>query len=87
MTDTLQSIISDIRSGSLSPANRSDDHDLADRLERIDAEQRVSQVQHGTTHWDDCWKDRGHHACAVARIDELRERLAVAERAATGVAK
>lgn len=27
--------------------------------------------QRQTTHWDGCWRDSGHHACAVARIEEL----------------
>lgn len=27
------------------------------------------------THWYDCWKDRAHHDCALARIAELEEAL------------
>lgn len=30
------------------------------------------------THWEECWRERSHHACAVARIEKLeaeRERL------------
>jgi hypothetical protein len=23
------------------------------------------------THWNDCWKERAHHGCAVARIAQL----------------
>ena len=25
----------------------------------------------GKTHWDNCWKDRGHHNCAVKKIERL----------------
>lgn len=32
------------------------------------------------THWDECWKHRGHHNCAVARIADLQSRLAECER-------
>lgn len=28
--------------------------------------------QRQTTHWDGCWRDSGHHACAVAEIERLR---------------
>ena len=28
------------------------------------------------THWSDCWRERAHHACAVARIAGLEEALA-----------
>lgn len=24
----------------------------------------------GHTHYDGCWRERGHHNCAVARLDE-----------------
>lgn len=27
-------------------------------------------LQQGT-HWDDCWRERGHHACAIAKIENL----------------
>lgn len=32
----------------------------------------------GRTHYEGCWRERGHHNCAVARVDELREELAAA---------
>lgn len=25
----------------------------------------------GHTHWDECWKERGHHNCAVAKVERL----------------
>lgn len=25
----------------------------------------------GKTHWEGCWKERGHHECAVLRVEEL----------------
>ena len=25
------------------------------------------------THWHDCWRDRGHERCAVARLDRLHQ--------------
>ena len=28
------------------------------------------------THWDDCWRERSHHDCAVARIESLLMELA-----------
>lgn len=29
----------------------------------------------GSTHWDGCWRERGHHNCAVLQVDALtRER-------------
>jgi hypothetical protein len=33
----------------------------------------------GGTHWDGCWRDRGHHNCAMAEIERLS---APSERAA-----
>lgn len=34
----------------------------------------------GRTHWDDCWRERGHHNCAVARVERLEaERDALRE--------
>jgi len=24
------------------------------------------------THWEDCWRDQGHHDCAVALVERLR---------------
>ena len=27
------------------------------------------------THWEDCWKQPDHHACALARIAEMEERV------------
>jgi len=29
----------------------------------------------GKTHYDGCWKERGHHNCAVSRIAELERQL------------
>lgn len=26
----------------------------------------------GATHYDGCWRDRGHHNCAVAEVERLR---------------
>lgn len=26
----------------------------------------------GQTHWDGCWRARGHHNCAVREIERLR---------------
>ena len=28
----------------------------------------------GITHYEGCWKDRGHHACALAKIAELEKK-------------
>lgn len=38
----------------------------------------------GRTHYDGCWRESGHHACAVALIDQLAtpERIAVLRRTA-----
>ena len=30
----------------------------------------------GQTHWEECWEDSGHHACAIAKISELQVLLA-----------
>jgi len=29
----------------------------------------------GKTHWEECWKERGHHNCAVARAEALERQL------------
>lgn len=26
----------------------------------------------GRTHWPECWRDRQHHACAVAQVEQAR---------------
>ena len=31
------------------------------------------------THWEDCWKQPDHHACALARIAELEALACIAE--------
>lgn len=30
----------------------------------------------GQTHWQGCWRCVGHHNCAVAAVDKLREAIA-----------
>jgi hypothetical protein len=32
----------------------------------------------GQTHYESCYRDRGHHNCAVAEVDRLRAELASA---------
>ena len=32
----------------------------------------------GKTHWEGCWRDRGHHNCAVLEITRLRTALQLA---------
>lgn len=27
----------------------------------------------GSTHWEGCWRTRGHHECAIAECERLRE--------------
>jgi hypothetical protein len=29
----------------------------------------------GGTHWHECWRNAGHHNCAVAEIERLREQI------------
>lgn len=29
-------------------------------------------ADNGRTHWEGCWRDPKHHACAVAKIEELQ---------------
>ena len=29
----------------------------------------------GSTHWQGCWRCVGHHNCAVAAVDKLREAI------------
>lgn len=36
------------------------------------------------THWDGCWRDRTHHACAVAKIEELQAKAEGAQAPALG---
>lgn len=31
------------------------------------------EPKRGKTHWVDCWKAKGHHNCAVARVRELEQ--------------
>ena len=31
-------------------------------------------VNEGQTHYEGCWKDRGHHACALERLAEAEKR-------------
>lgn len=26
----------------------------------------------GRTHWDDCWRERGHHNCAIREVERSR---------------
>lgn len=26
----------------------------------------------GQTHWEGCWRDPGHHACAIAEVERLQ---------------
>jgi len=33
----------------------------------------------GATHWVGCWQSRGHHNCAVVRVQGLEGRLRIAE--------
>jgi len=35
---------------------------------------KATDTNPGTTHYEGCWQNRGHHACAVARVEEQRER-------------
>ena len=42
---------------------------LRDEVERLKT--AIADGHEGTTHWEDCYKARGHHACAVARVEEL----------------
>jgi len=49
---------------------------LADEVERLRKQLAVRPMSDGTTHWEGCWKDRGHHACSLAENDRLREELA-----------
>ena len=45
-----------------------------------DAEQLLRLTQDdGRTHWDECWRVRGHHGCAVARAELAHERIATLE--------
>ena len=51
---------------------------LADALEAY--EEEIEQLRSppggpGATHWEGCWRARGHHECAVAEIERLREEL------------
>jgi hypothetical protein len=39
----------------------------------------VAQPNIGT-HWEGCWRDPSHHACAVARCEQLRIECSVARR-------
>lgn len=38
--------------------------------------------EHISTHWDECHLQKNHHACALARLDEARARIARLEEAA-----
>ena len=33
--------------------------------------QKVKPSWEGTTHYEGCWRNRGHHACAIERVKEL----------------
>lgn len=35
----------------------------------------------GSTHYEGCWRDRGHHNCAVREIERLHEIILELERA------
>ncbi len=48
---------------------------LVDEVMRLNVEierLRARQNGPGTTHWEECWRTRGHHDCAVAQIERLR---------------
>lgn len=32
-------------------------------------------INDGTTHFEGCWKTRGHHNCAVAKVIELSDQI------------
>ena len=32
---------------------------------------RPRQQNEGTTHWEGCWRTRGHHDCAVAKVEAM----------------
>lgn len=36
----------------------------------------MAKADYATTHWTDCWRERRHHDCAVARLERL---LAIVE--------
>lgn len=46
------------------------DHYAAQMLDWIDRE-RGSYIDAGRTHYDGCWKDRGHHNCAIDYIARI----------------
>lgn len=46
---------------------------IADRLERIASTlERPCREYPGATHYPECWRDPGHHNCAIAEIESLR---------------
>ena len=34
----------------------------------------------GKTHWEGCWKDRGHHNCAMKEIEQQAQQIAELEK-------
>jgi hypothetical protein len=36
-------------------------------------------ADNGRTHWPECWRDRTHHACAVAAVEQARADAAALE--------
>lgn len=36
-------------------------------------------MSEGRTHWEGCWRDRTHHACAVAEIERLQQAIGMAK--------
>lgn len=35
----------------------------------------MSNTERLRTHWEDCWRDRSHHECAVAMVERLTRLL------------
>ena len=36
-------------------------------------EEGAKEPERMQTHWDTCWRDPKHHACAVRKVEELME--------------
>ena len=44
---------------------------------RVDSfkKDRPKLLENSVTHYEGCWQDRGHHNCAIARVQELEARV------------
>lgn len=49
----------------------------AKQIAQLKAQLALPEPDRGKTHYEGCWRDRGHHGCAIAEVERLMRELAV----------